>query len=183
MIVWYGTCTLSDYCSGRAPPMSELSDDLRTLVNTEMFSDVKLWVDGQCFYAHRAILSARSSYFESMFCSGMRESTQADIKIPDVSGEAFEAVLVFIYTNTLDCPPRLYVSLLRGKCIHLSVYVVHASRVCSVCNLHVSTGLYMHDCISVVARPNLSYRALLSSLHMVQPSIRSVPLVYHSYFP
>lgn len=96
-----------------APPMSELSEDLAMLVNNERFSDVKLWVDGQCFFGHRAILSARSSYFESMFCSGMRESTQADVKIPNVDADVFSAVLSFIYTNTVNCPPSLYVRLIQ----------------------------------------------------------------------
>ena len=106
-----------------APPMSELSDDLGMLVNNDMFSDVKLWADGQCFFGHRAILSARSSYFESMFCSGMRESEQADVKIPDVNAEVFLAVLSFIYTNTVNCPPSLYVRLIRGETVCMCVYI------------------------------------------------------------
>ncbi len=56
------------------PPLSALSDDLRSMVNNPLFSDVKFEVEDKTVYGHRAILAARSEYFMAMFSDGLKES-------------------------------------------------------------------------------------------------------------
>jgi len=53
----------------------ELSRDLRTLVNSDLFSDVTFEVEGHRICAHRALLAARSEYFRAMFCGGLKEAS------------------------------------------------------------------------------------------------------------
>lgn len=55
----------------------------------------------QSIPAHRAILSARSTYFEAMFKGNMRESYESEIVI-DASRSIFYKLLQFIYTNEVD---------------------------------------------------------------------------------
>jgi len=65
-------------------------------------SDIIFVVDGFRFFAHKVIVSSRSTYFESLFCWNWRESDQREISIPDCPKDAFEIVLEFIYSNRLD---------------------------------------------------------------------------------
>ncbi|XP_064643279.1 uncharacterized protein LOC135497364 [Lineus longissimus] len=87
---------------GSQPSMTNLSEDYHSLVNSERFSDVQFEVEGQTFYAHRNVLVSRSDYFRAMFCDGLRESaSQNTIRMPDISPEAFLAMLEFIYSNKI----------------------------------------------------------------------------------
>ena len=57
-------------------PASTYSSDWRRYLSNESLSDVTLQVEGLRIPAHRVVLAARCAYFETMFSSGMRESTQ-----------------------------------------------------------------------------------------------------------
>lgn len=52
------------------PGFTPLSASFSQLVNNKMFSDVEIIIDGLTFYAHRAILVKRSSFFKSIFVDG-----------------------------------------------------------------------------------------------------------------
>ena len=68
----------------KGPPVTELSHDLQTLVNSNLFSDVTFDVEGHRVFAHRAVLVARSEYFRAMFCGGLREACHnADQQVSD----------------------------------------------------------------------------------------------------
>jgi hypothetical protein len=70
-----------------------------TAVNDDAFSDVTFLVDNQEIYAHRFMLAHRCKYFRTMFGSGMRESTQQVIHIPNVSKDSFLLLLHYLYTD------------------------------------------------------------------------------------
>ncbi|KAK1328563.1 hypothetical protein QTO34_012136 [Cnephaeus nilssonii] len=63
------------------------------------FCDITLLLDGHPRPAHKAILAARSSYFEAMFRSFMPEDGQVNISIGEMvpSRQAFESMLRYIY--------------------------------------------------------------------------------------
>jgi hypothetical protein len=48
---------------------------------------------------HRALLSTRCDKFKAMFSSGLLESRLASIDLPDISLDAFNAMLYYIYTD------------------------------------------------------------------------------------
>ncbi|KAL7098244.1 hypothetical protein ACP275_09G004800 [Erythranthe tilingii] len=64
-------------------------------------SDVVLNVGGDKYHAHKFILSARSSVFESIFSSHIRASDQQEMVIRDVEPGVFKALLHFVYSDTL----------------------------------------------------------------------------------
>jgi len=69
-------------------------------LNTEDFSDVTFVVEGQRVYGHKLVLSIVSDCFRAMFTTGFRESeANAEILIPDVSYNAFLAMMEYIYTG------------------------------------------------------------------------------------
>uniref|UniRef100_A0A8C6HHN4 Leucine-zipper-like transcriptional regulator, 1 n=1 Tax=Mus spicilegus TaxID=10103 RepID=A0A8C6HHN4_MUSSI len=72
------------------------------------FCDITLLLDGQPRPAHKAILAARSSYFEAMFRSFMPEDGQVNISIGEMvpSRQAFESMLRYIYYGEVNMPPE-----------------------------------------------------------------------------
>ena len=72
------------------------------LLSTGLLSDFTITCEGEHFKCHKAILAARSKYFESMFRSDMAESSQSSIVLNDISAKAFALLLEFIYTGSLS---------------------------------------------------------------------------------
>nr|XP_056723471.1 leucine-zipper-like transcriptional regulator 1 isoform X1 [Euleptes europaea] len=72
------------------------------------FCDIILLLDGQPRPAHKAILAARSSYFEAMFRSFMPEDGQVNISIGEMvpSKQAFESMVRYIYYGEVNMPPE-----------------------------------------------------------------------------
>ncbi|NWU98021.1 LZTR1 regulator, partial [Upupa epops] len=72
------------------------------------FCDIILLLDGHPRPAHKAILAARSSYFEAMFRSFMPEDGQVNISIGEMvpSKQAFESMLRYIYYGEVHMPPE-----------------------------------------------------------------------------
>ncbi|KAF4021591.1 hypothetical protein G4228_013384 [Cervus hanglu yarkandensis] len=62
-------------------PASELGEDLLKLYVQHCCPDIDIYVDGKSFKAHRAILSARSSYFAAMLSGCWAESSQEYITL------------------------------------------------------------------------------------------------------
>lgn len=80
-------------------PASTYSNDWRRYLSNESLSDVVLEVEGLRIPAHRVVLAARCCYFETMFSSGMRESTQQTVAIEGVPADIFVALLDHLYTD------------------------------------------------------------------------------------
>jgi RCC1 and BTB domain-containing protein len=96
------------------PVTTAYSSQMRALVNDEEFSDVTFLVDNQPIYAHRAILAQRCEHFSAMFRSGMRESIERTILIPNISRQVFLLLLEYVYTDfvkvELDYAIDLYIA-------------------------------------------------------------------------
>ncbi len=51
------------------------------------------------FYAHKAILAARSPVFAKMFSHDMKESATNTVKLPDIEPAVLKELLTYVYTN------------------------------------------------------------------------------------
>ncbi|XP_054721492.1 protein roadkill-like [Uloborus diversus] len=80
-------------------PECRLSEDVGELFESQKFSDVILSVGGREFYAHKAILAARSPVFSAMFEHDMEEKKQNRVEITDTDPEVLKEMLRFIYTG------------------------------------------------------------------------------------
>ena len=72
------------------------------LLSTGLVSDFTITCKDEHFKCHKAILAARSKYFESMFRIDMAESSQSSTVLNDISAKAFTLLLEFIYTGSLS---------------------------------------------------------------------------------
>lgn len=80
-------------------PDCKLSEDLSLLFESSKFSDVILSVEGREFFAHKAILAARSPVFAAMFEHEMEEKKQNRVEITDMDNEVLNEMLKFIYSG------------------------------------------------------------------------------------
>jgi N-acetylneuraminic acid mutarotase len=78
---------------------NSLIDNMRKIINQDIFSDVVFEVQGKQIYAHKAILVAQCDHFKAMFTSGMKESTDTKIEIQDWSYSSYLHMIEYLYTG------------------------------------------------------------------------------------
>jgi len=84
----------------------------KNLYNGRLFADITFEVEGEDIPAHKAILAYRSSYFMKMFTSGMSESHNTRISIPNMKSHIFKALLQYIYCNEIELHEQLALDLI-----------------------------------------------------------------------
>ncbi|XP_072025713.1 ectoderm-neural cortex protein 1-like isoform X6 [Amphiura filiformis] len=90
------------------------------------FCDITIILGNQQFQAHKAVLSASSSYFMSMFTSGFQESKRSEVII-DGSPESFTQLLECAYTGYFHLSPANVCGVFRMACY---MDFTHAIKVC-----------------------------------------------------
>ncbi|TVU25542.1 hypothetical protein EJB05_28041, partial [Eragrostis curvula] len=78
-----------------------LNTDLKRLLATKEGADVDFEVGGKVYSVHRCILAARSSILKEDFYGPAKEEDTGYVRINDMCAEAFEALLHYIYTDSL----------------------------------------------------------------------------------
>ncbi|KAI1707314.1 BTB/POZ domain-containing protein [Ditylenchus destructor] len=71
------------------------------MFDDEVTSDVVLVANGKSFFAHKAILAARSEYFRNLLYGGLIESRQSRVELEDAPGEVFGILLKYLYTGSI----------------------------------------------------------------------------------
>ncbi|XP_037423774.1 BTB/POZ and MATH domain-containing protein 2-like [Triticum dicoccoides] len=82
-------------------PPSDLHTHFANMLKDGHGMDVTFSVGGQLFSAHRCVLAARSSVFKAELFGQMKETSLKCIEIDDMETTIFEALLHFIYTDSL----------------------------------------------------------------------------------
>lgn len=93
--VWgaFGTNTM--------PVTTSYVQNMRDMVDHEDFADVVFLVNEEKVHAHKSILACRCEHFNAMFRSGMRESVEREVKIPNVTKAVFLLLMEYIYTDSV----------------------------------------------------------------------------------
>ncbi|CAL5078214.1 unnamed protein product [Urochloa decumbens] len=114
--------------SRTAPPPASglLNADLGRLLETKEGADVELEVGGKVFAAHKTVLAARSPVFKEDFFGTAKEKDTGFVRvIGDMHTEAFEALLHYMYTDTL---PEMMPKNLREQLLLTLELLVAADR-------------------------------------------------------
>ncbi|GJM97716.1 hypothetical protein PR202_ga14665 [Eleusine coracana subsp. coracana] len=83
-------------------PPSDMPLHFCKLLQSQMGADVTFTVSGETFAAHKNILAARSPVFMAEFFShNMKERCSSRVKVKGVLAPVFNAMLHFIYTDTV----------------------------------------------------------------------------------
>ncbi|GAA0140327.1 hypothetical protein LIER_42614 [Lithospermum erythrorhizon] len=72
---------------------------LSRMLSESIHTDIVINASNGSIGAHRAVLASRSSVFHSMFSHDLKEKELSSINIPDMSIEACQAFLNYIYAN------------------------------------------------------------------------------------
>lgn len=89
---------------------STLTSDLKNFLcySGSDFADIELVLEGAVIPAHKAILCARSSYFEGMFRSFKQNNDPVPISIGEMipSEQSFHSLMKYIYFGETQMPPE-----------------------------------------------------------------------------
>jgi len=92
------------------PPMIHPTDyivDLLKVMTDDSFADLQCRAEGNFpIRVHKFMLRARSRYFDNMFASGMKESTEEVIDLTDIKHSVLQELVEFIYTDKIDDLPK-----------------------------------------------------------------------------
>jgi len=127
LYIWggkYGNEHLSDiHCLDLEPtkPMTTLyrpgnsNAILEQLFKEKLMCDIVLKVEGddEEIKAHKSIIAAGCKYFNSMFKSGMVESTADVLEIANIKASSLKAMLEYIYCNKIELNEDLALELLE----------------------------------------------------------------------
>jgi len=131
---------------------SPSSSSIQPSVATLNHSDVTLQVGEEAFPAHKAILSARSQVFASMFDHNMIEQQSSVVEIADMEALVMRHFLHFLYTGELGA--ALDVQLAKDLFMAADKYQVHQLK--TFCEAFMSKNL---------TPENVSYVMVLAHLH------------------
>lgn len=118
-----------------ASPTTSFMSDMHRLINNPDHSDITFLVEGRAVYAHKAILAIRCDHFRAMFASGMKESRESEVTLPDISYPTFVNLMQFIYTDTVDVAPDEAIEL------YVAADLYTMSRLKTLCEAIVRKGI------------------------------------------
>ena len=144
MAVYAKTATLTYKSNATHETLCEALDEQRTQGE---FCDVRFLVEGVAVMAHRAVLSARSPYFHTMFTSNFQETGQVDIDMSHIfsTAENFREVLKYIYRGSIEISGDTFEEVLNGA----SHFLMEKLRL--TCAQYMVTNVGPHNCLRMWA--------------------------------
>ncbi|XP_017325776.1 kelch-like protein 23 [Ictalurus punctatus] len=148
-----------EFCDEDHP--SETLGALREFYACGLFADITLQCcTGQMFHCHKALLSARSTYFKVMFTSDMRERSNVIINLPGIDGEILSALVNYVYTSKVSITQANVQSLLEAADLLQFSSVKAACEEFMMRFLDVDNCLGMHTFAELHVCPVLEREAL-----------------------
>ncbi|KAG8192315.1 hypothetical protein JTE90_002136 [Oedothorax gibbosus] len=135
-----------------------LVGDMKHLYENKMFSDFTLKVGNEELKVHKLILCARSTVFNSMLTTDMKESITHCLEITDFDPHVVKAMLQYIYCGQVEeIIPDLGIQLysiadkynlqdLKNICVKFLLKNLNVSNICDVlvlCDMHNEPELMM----------------------------------------
>ncbi|XP_024871275.1 kelch-like protein 5 isoform X2 [Temnothorax curvispinosus] len=114
---------------------------MESYLHKQQLTDVTLIAGNKRVPAHRLVLSAGSEYFAAMFTNPLRESTQNEIELIDVDGDALWALVLYCYTGCVELQEDSVEILLATACLLQLNPVIKACCQFLVKQLHPSNCL------------------------------------------
>uniref|UniRef100_A0A9J7ZWG5 Kelch-like family member 23 n=1 Tax=Cyprinus carpio carpio TaxID=630221 RepID=A0A9J7ZWG5_CYPCA len=148
-----------EFCD--ASHSSEVLEALHEFHSSGLFTDVTLQSSsGLLFHCHKAVLSARSSYFRVMFTLDMRERLNNTISLPCINGEILGALVSYIYTSKISITQNNVQSLLEAADLLQFNSLKKACESFLIRLLDVDNCLGMHSFAELHVCSDLQHEAL-----------------------
>lgn len=122
-----------------------LLKDIEAQFNSPGISDIKIITnDSREIYVSSFILRARSSHFQKVLQSGMKESASKEIRI-EASYHVAEALFKYLYTDALEVNPKETLEIM----ILADMYLLEGLR--SLCESKVKHSVTIHNALDIYA--------------------------------
>ena len=119
----------------------ELLKGLDRVRDSKEFTDITLHVGDQQFECHKLVLSLATPYFRTMFTSGMKEATAAEVTMHGVEPDIFAKIVDFIYRGKVLIEESNFQKLLEaGNMLQLET-------LCDGCAKYLEKELATHNCL------------------------------------
>ena len=136
------------YCKKIENGRVEDFEDFGMLLNNSNLSDVKIMVNNgqRNFYAHKHVLGRKSQVFAAMFEHNMLESRSKSVNITDISPEAVEEMLCFVYTDKIfNIEDSIYLDLIKAA----DKYQIESLK--ALCENTILEKLTVESCVEFLA--------------------------------
>ncbi|KAG7466888.1 hypothetical protein MATL_G00147080 [Megalops atlanticus] len=151
-------CYTYDFCDAAHP--TAVMDAFREFYTSGLFTDITLQcATGEVFRCHKAVLSARSSYFRVMFTADMRERSDDLVKLPGIDCDVLTALVDYAYSARVSVTQGNVQSLLEAADLLQFGSVKRACEDFLLRLLDVENCLGMHSFAELHACPALEREA------------------------
>lgn len=116
---------------------------METYLLKNQLTDVTLIAGNRQIPAHRLVLSAGSEYFSAMFTSNLRESTQSEVIMQGVDGDALWDLVHYCYTGRIELREETVETLLGTACL------LQLREVVDACCAFLKKQLHPSNCIGI----------------------------------
>lgn len=132
-----------------------LLNDIEKQFNNPEISDVKIFCnENREIYVSSFILRARSSHFQKVLDSGMKESASKEIRI-DSSYQVVESLFKYLYTDTLEASAKETLEIMMLA----DMYLLEGLR--ALCENKVKQSVTIHNALDLFAwSKNCQFREL-----------------------
>jgi speckle-type POZ protein len=118
---------------GAAVRPSDIIEHLKNLLQGKEDTDVRSEVEGVAFLAHKTVLAMRSPVFKAKLYGAMSEKDMNRVIISDMQPVVYEALLYFIYTDSLPAMDDLdrndYIDTTRHLLVAADRYAVERLKI------------------------------------------------------
>ncbi|XP_038075790.1 leucine-zipper-like transcriptional regulator 1 [Patiria miniata] len=128
-----------------------LEQDMEGFLKSKLgqeYADITLMLDGTAIPAHKAVLAARSSFFEAMFRSFMPEDDSVNVSIGEMipSRQAFESLLQYIYYGAVTMPPEDSLYLFSAP----DYYSFYNNRLQAFCKENLEINISVQNVVQIL---------------------------------
>jgi len=136
-----------------------LNDDLKDFLHNfgNEFADINLYLDGQPIPSHKAILAARTSYFEGMLRSFCPPDNKVVISIGEMvpSRQSFDSLLRYIYYGDVEMPPEDSLYLFAAP----HFYIFSNNRLQVYCKTNLERNVTVENVLQILEAADRSQAA------------------------
>ena len=177
----------------QSPPLRSLQEDLKEIDHcTDLredlqrflkagaeFSDIDLVLDGVAIPSHKAILAARSSYFEGMLRSFCPVDNKVLVSIGEMvpSRQSFESLLRYIYYGEVEMPPEDSLYLFSAP----HFYIFSNNRLQVFCKTNLERNVTVNNVLDILEAADRSQASDMKK-YALNLIVRYFPKVrYHPF--
>nr|GMD02037.1 BTB/POZ and MATH domain-containing protein 3-like isoform X1 [Ipomoea batatas] len=104
-------------------PASDMGQNLKYLMDSEIGCDIVFQVGKETFKAHKLVLAARSPVFRAQFFGLIGNPNAEEVEIQDIEPSIFKAMLQFVYSDQL--PDLLEITGSTATCTSSTIMLQH----------------------------------------------------------